>query len=139
MFTKLIAVTRTDKTRLEDLLRRELTLGLGGDRPHLDRLQQRLTQATVVDSHEMLPDVITMNSTVKVRDLDPSEAETLTLVYPEETCVSEGKLSILSLLGSELLGMRVGEIVTLEVWGRELRKRVERVTFQPERVGAFNL
>ncbi|WP_238383108.1 GreA/GreB family elongation factor [Rubripirellula obstinata] len=80
-----------------------------------------------------------MNSTIELIDLDRDESETLTLVYPDEASSAEGKLSILSPLGSELLGRRVGESVTLHLLQRETRKRVQKVAFQPERVGAFNL
>lgn len=139
MISKAIAVSIVDKSRLQNLLRSEFTMGVGIGRPHLIGLQERLSRAIVIDSHEMLPDVITMNSTVKLFDLDQNEADTLTLVYPNEACSAEGKLSILSPLGSELLGRRVGESVTLHLLRRATRKRVEKVTFQPERVGAFNL
>ncbi len=75
----------------------------------------------------------------KTLDFSHETAETVTIVYPDEACSAEGKLSILSPLGSELLGRRIGESVTLHLLQRESRKRVEKVTFQPERVGAFNL
>ncbi|WP_233903362.1 GreA/GreB family elongation factor [Stieleria maiorica] len=109
------------------------------DKPYVSDLRRELGNATTVARLEVPGDVITINTSVRLRDLDPSKTETLTLVDPEETCVAEGKLSILSLLGAELLGRRVGEIVTLKVCRRELSKRIEKVTFQPERVGAFNL
>jgi len=134
-----IAVSKTDKSRLEQFLRSEFALGIDVDRLHLNALSERLSRATIVACQEMLPDVITMNSTVRLFDLDRNEADTLTLVYPNEACVAEGKLSILSPLGSELLGRRVGESVTLQGLKQETRRRVEKVTFQPERVGAFNL
>lgn len=139
MISRIFAVSVVDKSRLQELLQTEFALGIGIGRPHLIDFQIRLSRATVIDSHEMLPDVITMNSTVKLLDLDRNEAETLTLVYPDEACSAEGKLSVMSPLGSGLLGRRVGESVTLRLLHREMRKRVEKVTFQPERMGAFNL
>tara|TARA_R110002072_G_scaffold284006_1_gene447795 strand:- start:15348 stop:15764 length:417 start_codon:yes stop_codon:yes gene_type:complete len=137
--TRIIAVSKIDISRLQALLHGELALGISVDRPHLDELLDRLSHATVVESLEMLPDIITMNSTIELFDPDRDESETLTLVYPDEACSAEGKLSILSPLGSELLGRRVVESVNLHLFQRETRKRVQKVTFQPERVGAFDL
>ncbi|MGV3486389.1 MAG: GreA/GreB family elongation factor [Planctomycetaceae bacterium] len=134
-----IAVTRTDRQRLETLLNSTYVETVGNDGIHLQELSDRLQCATVVESREMLPDIVTMNSTFNLFDLDRQEADTFTLVYPEEASIAEGKLSILSPLGAEIFGRRVGESLSLRVLPRETRKRIDKVSFQPERVGAFDL
>lgn len=139
MATRIIAVTRTDHQRLQQLLESALTLAIGGQRPHLKELGERLQRATIVDSLEMLPDIVTMNSTIYLFDLDRNESDIYTLVYPDEACIAEGKLSILSPLGAEVFGCRVGETVIFQVLERESRRRIDKLSFQPERVGAFNL
>ncbi|QDV26393.1 GreA/GreB family elongation factor [Aureliella helgolandensis] len=139
MSARMITITRTDLHRLTEILDSELTLAIVGQRAHLRELRENLQRATVVESPDMLPDVVTMNSTVYVHDLDRSETDVYTLVYPEEACIAEGKLSILSPLGVEILGRRVGEAVTVHVLDRESRKRIDKLSFQPERVGAFHL
>lgn len=139
MTSQNIAVTRTDFSRLDQLLESEWTLAVGSERTHLKQLRERLDQATVVDSLEMLPDVVTMNSTIYLHDLDRRETDIYTLVYPDEASIAEGKPSILSPLGAEIFGRSVGETVTLQLFDKKSHKQVEKLSFQPERVGAFNL
>lgn len=137
--TRIVAVSQTDFDRLSKLLDSEWTLAIGGQRPHLELLKQKLQEADVVESSEMSPDIVTMNSTLYLKDVNRRETDIYTLVYPDEACISEGKLSILSPLGSELFGRRVGEVIHFKVGEKELHKRVEKLSFQPERVGAFEL
>ena len=134
-----IAVSRTDLQRLQSLLESHFVEVIGNGRAHLNELKRKLEHATVVDSCEILPDIVTMNSTFNLYDLDRDEADTFTLVYPDEACIAEGKLSILSPLGAEVFGLRVGANLTLHLMNRDTRKRVEKISFQPERVGAFDL
>ncbi len=139
MTTRAITVTRTDLARLQQLLQSQFAIAIGEGRPHLAELADALDQAQWVDSQSIRPNVITMNSTFKLVDVQRDESETYTLVYPEEACIAEGKLSILSPLGSQLLGRNVGQDVCFSVSDRKVHKRVAKIWFQPERVGAFNL
>ena len=139
MSSRIITVTPTDLRRLQSLLDSHFVEAIGNGRAHLNELRSELERATIVDSREMMPDIVTMNSTVKLFDLDRTESDTFTLVYPDEACIAEGKLSILSPLGAGIFGLRVGESLTLHVLNRESRKRVDKISFQPERVGAFDL
>jgi len=87
----------------------------------------------------MMPDIITMNSTIYLHDLNCGKTDIYTLAYPDQACIAEGKLSILSPLGSEIFGRRVGEIVAVPVLEKEIRKRIDRLSFQPERARVFSL
>ncbi|EMI43710.1 GreA/GreB family elongation factor [Rhodopirellula sp. SWK7] len=138
-FPKKMYVTRLDRQRLLHLLDSNFTQAMGNGRFHLTDLKEKIVSATVVDSEDMLPEVITMNTTFKLLDVPRGEAETFTLVYPDEACIAEGKLSILSPLGAELLGRRVGDVVRLRVFNHDTEKRVENISFQPERCGVLNL
>lgn len=139
MIAQNISITRTDLQRLQTLLDSGLVETIGNGRAHLNELKRRLERATVVDPRDMLPDIVTMNSTFNLFDLDRNEADTFTLVYPDEACIAEGKLSILSPLGAESFGRRVGESLTLNILKRPTRKRIEKMSFQPERSGVFHL
>lgn len=137
--TRAITVTRTDRTRLLELLQSQFAAAVGEGRPHLTALNEMLERAELVEPQSMLPHIVTMNSTIKLLDVKQEDSETYTLVYPEEACIAEGKLSILSPLGSQLLGRHVGEEVSFDVSDRKINKRVDKIWFQPERAGAFNL
>lgn len=83
--------------------------------------------------------VVTMNSRVRVRDLRTGEAETFTLVYPEDADINAEKLSVLAPLGTALLGSRAGRIVEVNAPGGTRRLKVERILYQPEAAGDYHL
>ncbi|SLN49131.1 nucleoside diphosphate kinase regulator [Oceanibacterium hippocampi] len=103
-------------------------------------LAQELENAKVVDATEIPATVVTMNSQVTVREEDTGKVRTYTLVYPGEADISAGKLSILTPVGTALIGLSEGE--TME-WttrdGRSKELTVVKVVYQPEADGRFDL
>lgn len=105
----------------------------------LRSLEQRLGTATTVSRDEVDPDVVTMNTSVRIRCLDTNRRRILKLVYEREADALGGKISVLAGLGAALLGARVGEVVTWQSRSGTRRVRIERILFQPEAAGAFDL
>lgn len=132
-----ITITHTDRQRLGTLLERLERAGYG-DRALIDDLQFELERAEAVDSHEVPSDIVTMNSTVQLRDLDDDETFECTLVYPEQADSDENKVSVLAPVGTALIGSRVGDEIEWPVPAGVVRLKVEEVSFQPERVGEFD-
>jgi regulator of nucleoside diphosphate kinase len=133
-----IIITTSDYIRLQSLLTSNLALAIGG-RHRLQELEEQLRSARVVQQDSVPADVVTMHSSVKLRDLDTGEIENYSLVYPERADIANGKLSILAPIGLAILGYRVGEEVDWQVPSGTRRLRVEEVEYQPERVGDFHL
>ncbi|MFN3159087.1 MAG: nucleoside diphosphate kinase regulator [Rubinisphaera brasiliensis] len=131
---KQIIVTREDHARLESLLASSFAAACS-DRPHLQSLRGELDIAQVVNSEEVPPNVVTMNSTIRMREVRTREIETYTLVYPERADIAEGKLSVLAPIGTAILGYQVGDIVEWNVPGGTIRFKIEELVFQPERDG----
>ena len=102
-------------------------------------LRRGLERCRVVGAGEVPGGVVTMHSKVRVRDLKAGEAETYTLVYPDDADINEGKLSVLAPLGTALLGARVGQVVEFLAPGGTRRLRVEKILYQPEASGDFHL
>ena len=138
MARRKIYITERDLRRLCDVVSMELALDAGSNR-HLAELIAELQRAEVVPSDEVPSDVVTMNSTVVLRDLDTGEEETYTLVYPNHADIARNRLSVLAPIGTAILGYQVGDVVRWRVPAGMRRLRVEDVLFQPERVGAFHL
>jgi regulator of nucleoside diphosphate kinase len=63
----------------------------------------------------------------------------VTLVYDADADLFGEKLSVLTGLGASLLGARVGEVVEWQTRRGPRRVRVERILFQPEAAGEFEL
>lgn len=127
-----ITITRYDHGRLEGLFDSDFARAFH-DKPYLKALRGELDQAAVVDPGDVPPDVVTMYSTVRLRDLHSGELETYTLVYPEDADISQGKLSVLAPIGTAIPGYRVGDLVRWLVPGGTTRFRIEELVFQPER------
>jgi regulator of nucleoside diphosphate kinase len=138
MSRRRIYITQSDLKRLCHVVATELELRDGFDR-RLNDLIVELERAEVVLSDEIPNDVVTMNSTVVLRDLDTNETETYTLVYPNHANIAHNRLSVLAPVGTAILGYCVGDVVQWCVASGLRRLRVEEVIFQPERVGAFHL
>jgi regulator of nucleoside diphosphate kinase len=85
-----------------------------------------------VEPSAVPPDVITLNSTVRVTDLESGESTNYTVVMQGEANYEAGKISVLAPLGTALLGSRVGDEIEWEVPRGLRRLRIEEVLFQPE-------
>ncbi|MFG0260876.1 MAG: nucleoside diphosphate kinase regulator [Novipirellula sp. JB048] len=132
MAAKKILITRSDFDRLDALLESDFTRATS-DKTSLKDLRGELDAAQIVDSQEVPPDVVTMESVVKLRDLESQETDTYSLVYPEEANMATGKLSILAPIGTAILGCRTGDTVRWKVPSGECEMRIEEIVSQPER------
>ncbi len=127
-------VTESDKARLEDLFD-YVSNFWKRDQRYLDALRQELERAEVVAAAEIPPDVVTMNSQVRVRDLSNGKVTVYTLVFPRDSDFSRNRISILAPIGTALLGLRVGNVVEWKVPAGTRRLKIESVLYQPEAAG----
>lgn len=134
-----IYITKPDHERLTKLI--EIAREREGDanRKYLDRLEEELERAEVVQQKDIPADVITMRSTVRLKDLDTSEEMTYQLMFPTEANFDEGKISVLAPIGTAMIGYRRGDVIEWEVPSGVRRLRVEEVLYQPESKGEYHL
>ncbi len=125
-------ITELDHVRLFKLLQRQ---GAGASAEELSEL---IDAAEHVRPQEVAPDVVTMLTRVRVADLAGGAERTLTLCYPQDADAAKGFISVLSPLGTSLLGLRVGETAQ---WsgpdGRPAELRLVAIEFQPEANGDY--
>lgn len=132
--TRSIRITQSDLERLQRLI--EARRGVvRRDASHIDALEEELERADVVDSTEIPPDVVTMRSRIRVKDLRSGEESVYTLVFPAEADADNGKLSVLAPIGTALLGYRKGDVIESPVPGGIRRIEVRDVLYQPEAAG----
>lgn len=138
MSGKPIHITEFDLERLKKLLMdAQSTVYRKSD--YLERLQLELSRAEVVQPKDIPNDVITMNSTVCVEDIDTKEEETYTLVFPKDADISQGKISVLAPVGTAMLGYEVGDSFEWDVPAGKRRLRVKKILYQPESSGDYHL
>jgi len=133
-----IYITDNDMNRLEELLEVANTLN-GRDNKHLEELARELERAEVVESTEIPPKVITMNSVVVLRDLETGEDKQFTLVFPRDSNIDLNKVSILAPVGTAMLGCSIGHVITWKAPAGARKMRVEKILYQPEAAGDYHL
>lgn len=134
MNPRVIYITEADLRRLNPLIER-----LKDSRDDLRGLQAELGQAHVVAPTDVPPDVITMNSQARLRDLADGEEVIYTLVFPDQANIEQGRISVVAPIGTAMLGHRVGDEFEWSVPAGPVHLRVEAVLYQPEAAGHFHL
>jgi regulator of nucleoside diphosphate kinase len=133
-----IYITEPDYERLRGLI--EITRERNGvDQEYLNNLEVELDRAEIVDPKHISPDVITMRSRVRLKDLVSGEANTYSLVFPTEANFSEGKISILAPIGTAILGYKQGATIEWPVPSGLRRLKVDDILYQPEAAGDYEL
>lgn len=133
-----IYITERDYQRLNGLI--EITRERNGvDREYLNKLEAELDRAEIVNAQDIPADVITMRSRVRLKDLVSGEANTYSLVFPTESDFNEGKISILAPIGTAILGYKRGDTIEWPVPSGLRRLKVDKVLYQPEAAGDYEL
>jgi regulator of nucleoside diphosphate kinase len=95
-------------------------------------LLAEIDRAELLHPGELPADVVTMYSHVEYRDEGTGAARQVQLVYPHEADIALGRISVLTLVGAALLGLRAGQSI---LWpkqdGRERRLAILRVSPHP--------
>ena len=135
MSERTIYLTTKDRERLLKVAERTGSQ----DRGDLIDLLRELERAEVVSEDQLPHDVITMNSRVRLLELDTGVAREYTLVYPQDADASAGKVSVVAPLGAAMIGYREGDELEWDLPGGRKRFRVEAVLYQPEAAGDRHL
>lgn len=137
-------LSRIDKQRLEPLVRPEVVPSW----PVL-RLRGLFEAARVVAPERVPASLVTMNSRVRIHDLQRDETESLILAYPDsapgvpaapdDNTAAATRVSVISPLGAALLGTHVGDEASWIGPRGPRRVRLETLEFQPEKAGRYDL
>lgn len=129
-----LLLSSLDLDRLDQLLSR-----LPATDPARLLLEQELERGAVVEPEDMPKDVVTMNSTVRLRLLKTGEEPCLTLVYPKDLDAAGDKVSVLAPVGSALLGLREGDEIHWPMPDGDIQPiQVLQLLYQPERAGQLH-
>jgi regulator of nucleoside diphosphate kinase len=104
-----------------------------------ENLLNELSSALIVDPHEVPPDLVTMNSIVKINFLDSNRTMQFQIVYPGAADIKKSKISIFSPVATALIGYRVSDEIEWIVPSGLTRIRIEEIVYQPEAAGQFHL
>ena len=107
------------------------------ERAHLELLIEEMERAVIVPSEKVSEDVVTLNTRMRVKDLDSSEETSIQLVFSNDEDCEHGKNSILTPIGAALIGHSKGDIAEWNAPAGIRRLRIEEITYQPEADGLY--
>ncbi len=96
-----LVISQRDYHQLLDLIEKHPS-------PAANALDEEISRANIVANNELPSDVVAMNSQVTFTDADSAKETTIQLVYPQHADVNQQKISILSPVGSALIGLGIG-------------------------------
>lgn len=134
-----IYLTEHDHYRLTNLLDAATASTDPRLRTSLARLHTNLKSATIVPPEQIPADVVTLNSRIQLLDLDSYDDEVWLLCLPQDANISDERISVLSPVGTALLGSRIGQTVRWQSNACSGRLRVVDLLFQPEAAGVATL
>lgn len=97
----------------------------------------RIRHATLLDPAAVPRDLVTMNSRVVLRDRDTGQLLIFTVVFPSCANAKRGRISVLTPLGSMLLGARIGQTLTCPISGAIATVVIAAIPHQPEAAGDY--
>lgn len=101
-------------------------------------LESVIDNAELISSYQVPPDLVTMNSQVLIADGQTGSERKLTLCYPPDADPATGFVSVLSPVGTGLLGLTENEIAQWTApGGTKASAKILKVLFQPEENGDY--
>ena len=85
------------------------------EKENFRKLSQELQKAELVSVDDFPNDVVRLDSTVVVRDIQTNRDMTITIVMPASADIKQKKVSVLAPIGTALIGFRKGQKVSWEV------------------------
>lgn len=85
------------------------------NRWEFEELAGELKKAILVDKAELPPDVVRLNSFVTIKDEKEKKVMTVTVVMPDQADIKQRKISVLSPVGTALIGYRKGKKISWQV------------------------
>lgn len=86
-----------------------------------DFLAREIERATIVADDDPLPGIVAMESELVFRDDVSGQDKRVTLVYPPAADVAAGRISVLTPIGSALIGLSAGQSITFATPSGEQR------------------
>ena len=133
-----LRITNLDYQRLNNLIQSVKTT-MKDDLHNIEALENEIERAKRIEPRKIGHNVVTMNSEVEVIDLASNRVMKFKLVYPQEADFKNNRLSVLSPLGSALIGYREGDEVEFRVPAGLKKVKIGKILYQPEATGEFAL
>jgi len=128
-----IYITEPDKAKLIELI--ETALHSNIKNKYIEELSLEINKALIIAPHKVAPNVVTMHSRVNLV-LNGEEKE-IQLVFPEEAEPFNNKISILSPIGTAILGYAEDDSIEWETPAGKAKIIIKKLLYQPEAAGEY--
>ena len=87
-----------------------------------ENLEAELRRADIVSDEQYPADAVCLGSTIRYKDIARESEGIVTLVLPDQANMEQKKISILSPIGSALIGLRSGGMINWPLPGGKVAK-----------------
>lgn len=130
-----IYITELDNKRLRKLISDKLKDG--ACKQTVKDLEAEIKRAKIVEPQQLPHDVVTMNSRALL-SLNDDDME-VSLVYPHASDSSQSRLSVLSPIGTAILGYSEGDNIRWDTPAGIAHIEIKKLLYQPEAAGHYHL
>ncbi len=127
--------TKYDYERIQTLMSNSELMARVGT-VNVNCLKHGLTHCRLVDSREIRPNIVTMNSTICLKNLGNGRKEIVSLVFPQDCDKDEGTISVFSRMGTQVLGSSIGAVIKPNPTDEQYFV-IEEILYQPESAGDY--
>ncbi len=137
--SRAIYISRYDLDRLKELLDVVRAFGKKDCQEDADALAKELKHARVTNPREVPPDIVTMNSRIRVVNIGTGTDRVYNLVFPRDAALAGDNVSILNAFGTAMFGRRLGDVFVLGSGQDALMFQITQILYQPEAAGDYHL
>jgi regulator of nucleoside diphosphate kinase len=101
------------------------------NRQNAEELKLELKKAKLVQQNELPEDVVRLNSTVMIKEEKENKIMEFTVVTPEKANIKQKLISIMSPIGTALIGFRKGQKINWKVPAGKKTFTILEVQHQP--------
>jgi regulator of nucleoside diphosphate kinase len=105
----------------------------------IQRLVYEINMAEIREPDKIPNNIVTMNSEINFSFINLKKQGKIKIVYPNEADVKKGRISIFSPIANVLLGHKEGDIIEWIGPMGEMNIQIEKIVYQPEAAGHFDL
>jgi regulator of nucleoside diphosphate kinase len=127
---RVLIVTHMDYHNIMSLLENPGYMTTDEMRENAKRLKTDLMAAEKVNDDEIPYEYVKMHTVFELKSDGEPNGRTITLVYPEEADIEKNMVSILSPVGSAVIGYRLGDTVKWKVPAGESFLKISKILLQ---------
>lgn len=95
----------------------------------ISELESKMSRFDIIDISKMSGEKITFGATVTLENVESGEQKIYSIVGPDESDISKGKVSILSPLSRAIVGKKAGDDAIVQAPGGEIEYEIIKVSF----------